>query len=43
MQLCYVDESGTPDIPGNTSHYILAGLSVPDQYWRNHHRQLEAI
>ena len=43
MRLCYIDESGTPDIPGNTSHYILAGLSVPDQFWRNHHRQLEAI
>jgi len=27
MILCYVDESGTPDIPGNTSHYILTGLS----------------
>ena len=43
MRLCYIDESGTPDIPGNTSHYILAGLSVPDQFWRSHHRQLEAI
>ena len=43
MRLCYIDESGTPDIPGNTSHYILAGLSVPDQYWRSHHHQLEAI
>ena len=43
MRLCYIDESGTPDIPGNTSHYILAGLSVPDQFWKNHHRQLEAI
>ena len=43
MQLCYIDESGTPDIPGNTSHYILAGLSVPDQFWQAHHRQLEAI
>ena len=29
MHLCYVDESGTPDLPGNTSHYVLAGLSVP--------------
>ena len=24
MYLCYIDESGTPDIPGNTSHYVLA-------------------
>ncbi len=43
MHLCYIDESGTPDIPGNTSHYVLAGLSIPDEYWKQHHRQLENI
>ena len=43
MQLCYIDESGTPDVPGNTSHYVLAGLSVPDQFWKQHHSQLERI
>lgn len=35
MYLCYVDESGTPDIPGNTSHYILAGVSIPVEYWKS--------
>ncbi|MXW47489.1 MAG: hypothetical protein F4Z97_02385 [Gammaproteobacteria bacterium] len=36
MYLCYVDESGTLDIPDNTSHFVLAALSsenplpVPD-------------
>lgn len=43
MHLCYIDESGTPDIPGNTSHFVLAGLSVPDEYWKGHHRQVESI
>ncbi len=43
MYLCYIDESGTPDIPGNTSHYVLASLSVPDEYWKSHHAQLESI
>ena len=43
MHLCYIDESGTPDIPGNTSHYVLAGLSIPDLYWKSHHSQLEGI
>ena len=43
MHLCYIDESGTPDIPGNTSHYILVGLSIPDDYWKSHHDQLERI
>ena len=43
MHLCYIDESGTPDQPGNTSHYVLAGLSIPDQFWKQHHEQLESI
>lgn len=33
MHLCYLDESGTPEIPGTTSHYILAGLSIPIEKW----------
>ena len=43
MYLCYIDESGTSDIPGNTSHFILAGLSIPVQYWKNCDRDVEAI
>lgn len=34
MYLCYVDESGTPDIPGNTSHFILAGIALPIKRWK---------
>ena len=34
MYLCYIDESGTPDIPGNTSHYVLAGLAIPIKHWK---------
>lgn len=34
MQLCYLDESGTPDLPGNTSHYVLAGLAIPVWHWK---------
>ena len=34
MYLCYIDESGTSQIPGNTSHYILAGLAIPAKYWK---------
>jgi hypothetical protein len=41
--LCYIDESGTPDIPGNTSHYILAGLSIPIGQWRSADRAISAI
>lgn len=35
MYLCYMDESGTPDVPGNTSHYVLAGVSIPVQCWKS--------
>jgi len=35
MNLCYIDESGTPDIPGNTSHYVLAALSIPVWHWKD--------
>ena len=34
MHLCYIDESGTPEMPGNTSHYILAGIAIPVNYWK---------
>ncbi|HUW39058.1 MAG TPA: DUF3800 domain-containing protein [Rhodocyclaceae bacterium] len=35
MHLCYIDESGTSSIPGNTSHFILAGLTVPIWHWKD--------
>lgn len=43
MYLCYIDESGTSDIPGNTSHFILAGLSVPIWHWKDCDKSIEAI
>lgn len=35
MLLCYIDESGTPETTGNTSHYVLAGLAIPVQRWKD--------
>ena len=43
LQLCYVDESGTSDIPGNTSHFVLAGVSIPIWYWRQADSQVTSI
>ncbi|HNV22423.1 MAG TPA: DUF3800 domain-containing protein [Candidatus Hydrogenedentes bacterium] len=43
MYLCYVDESGTADIPGNTSHYVLAGLSIPIWHWKRFEDEIGAI
>jgi hypothetical protein len=34
MYLCYIDESGTPEIPGNSSHYVLAGVAIPIWHWK---------
>ena len=35
MLLCYIDESGTSETTGNTSHYVLAGLTIPVNRWKN--------
>ncbi len=33
MNLCYIDESGTSDIPGNSAYFVLAGISIPIWHW----------
>lgn len=43
MYLCYIDESGTSDIPGNTTHFILAGIAIPICNWKNCDRVIGAI
>jgi hypothetical protein len=43
MHLCYIDESGTSDIPGNTSHFVLAGISIPIEYWKSCDNDIETI
>jgi hypothetical protein len=42
MYLCYLDESGTPET-GNTSHYILAGVSIPIENWKGCDEKIERI
>lgn len=43
VYFCYIDESGTPQIPGNTSHYVLCGVSIPIRYWKRCDRAINAI
>jgi len=43
MYLLYIDESGTSSIPGNTSHFILAGLSIPIWHWKDCDREISKI
>ncbi|MCF8092723.1 MAG: DUF3800 domain-containing protein [Desulfotignum sp.] len=43
MYLLYIDESGTPAIPANTSHFILAGISVPIWHWKDCDREISEV
>lgn len=43
MYLCYVDESGTPELSGNTSHFVLAGIAIPIWHWQNYENEIIAI
>lgn len=43
MYLCYVDESGTPESSGNTSHFVLAGIAIPIWHWQNYEKEIIAI
>jgi hypothetical protein len=43
MYLCYIDESGVPKVPGNSSHFVLAGLTVPIWHWRDADSQIAGI
>ncbi len=43
MFLCYIDESGTPDIPGSSSHFVLAGISIPIDKWKDCDREISVI
>jgi hypothetical protein len=43
MFLCYIDESGTPEVPGNTSHFVLAGLAIPIDKWKSCDMDISAI
>ncbi|MCL2442986.1 MAG: DUF3800 domain-containing protein [Treponema sp.] len=43
MLLCYIDESGTPETTGNTSHYILAGLAIPVNRWKEAELEINKI
>jgi hypothetical protein len=40
MYLCYIDESGVPEIGLGTSHFVLVGLSIEAWDWK---RQDQAV
>lgn len=34
MFFCYVDESGTPELNDSSTHFVLAGISIPVWMWK---------
>lgn len=30
---CYIDESGTPELPGTSTHFVLVGVAIPIANW----------
>lgn len=30
---CYIDESGTPELPGTSTHFVLVGVAIPIDKW----------
>lgn len=43
VYFCYIDESGTPQIPGNTSHYVLCGVAIPVDAWKKCDRAINKL
>jgi hypothetical protein len=43
MYFCYMDESGTSEIPGNTSHFVLVGIAIPISKWKKCDTEIKTI
>lgn len=43
MFLCYLDESGSPELGRGTSHFVLLGFCIQAIYWRGQDAQIAAV
>jgi hypothetical protein len=43
MYFCYLDESGTPQLGAQTSHFILLGMAIPASAWHQKDRRVNLI
>jgi hypothetical protein len=43
MHLCYIDESGVPELNQGTSHFVLLGLSIEAWDWRAQDRAVTVV
>jgi hypothetical protein len=41
--ICYLDESGTPEAGSNSSHFVLLGIAIPAQSWKEKDREVDAV
>lgn len=43
MRICYLDESGTPELTGGSSHFVLLGLSIQGETWKRKDSEITLI
>lgn len=43
MYICYLDESGTVDAGDSSNHFVLVGLAILAEAWKNKDEQVDAI
>lgn len=43
MYLCYLDESGSPEIGKDTPHFVFLGLAIPATTWRRKDAEINRI
>lgn len=43
MYFCYLDESGTPEVAAQTSHFVLLGVAIPAAAWHAKDGQVDRI
>jgi hypothetical protein len=43
MRICYLDESGVPELTAQTSHFVLLGMSIQAETWKTKDRQIARI
>ena len=43
MYICYLDESGTPEPTANSTHFVLIGMAIPGERWKEYDSLVGAI
>lgn len=43
MRIAYLDESGTPELTGGTSHFVLVAVAIDAHTWKPKDAELEAL